>query len=461
MQAKPQNPVAAAPQRRTTTSHVVIVGGGFGGLAAAKELGRAGIDTTVVDRHNHHLFQPLLYQVATSALSATDVAEPTRKVLRDHKSVTVLLGEVTAIDTAARRLTLADGSALDYDMLILAPGAGHGYFGHDEWAGIAPGLKTLEDAQHIRARTLLAFEQAERTADPVEQRRLMTLAVVGGGPTGVELAGSLAELSRYTLARDFRNIHPETARIMLIEAGPQLLSGFSDKASRYARERLVRLGVEVLTDTAVKGMDTRTLTIGEETVPVGTVLWAAGVKASRLGAALGVETDRAGRVSVDPTLAVEGLSNVFAIGDVAKCLDEDGEPLPGLAQVAKQQGRHLGRSLASHLSKGTPLAPFRYHGRGNTAIVGRNAAVFEQGRFRVTGWLAWASWALIHVYLLVGFQNRMLVSLRWLWRYLTYESGARLITGRNGDGKAAAAPTPTAPKNPPAAAPAGKAPGPS
>ncbi len=411
-----------------TRPRIVVIGGGFAGIEVARELGRAGLPVTLVDRRNHHLFQPLLYQVATAALSAPDVAEPIRRIVRRHESVQVLLGEVVGVDPKVKTVSLAHGDTLSYDFLVLASGAGHSYFGNEKWARHAPGLKTLDDAMDIRARTLLAFELAERAADPAEQQRLITMAVVGGGPTGVELAGSLAELSRYTLARDFRNINPEAARIMLIEAGPRLLPGFSEQASRFAHARLERLGVQVLTETAVEDVGAERIRIDGQDVPVGVVLWAAGVAASRLAGELGAETDKAGRVLVDNTLAVRGLDNVFALGDVAHFKDDTGKPLPGLAQVAKQQGRHLGVGLARHVTKGDPLRPFRYRGRGNTAIVGRNAAIFEQGRHSFRGWFAWLAWAIIHVYLLVGFENRMLVSMQWFWRYLTYERGARLVT---------------------------------
>jgi NADH dehydrogenase len=411
-----------------STGGVVIVGGGFAGLEVAKELGDAGIGATVVDRQNHHVFQPLLYQVATAALSAADIAEPIRKVLRGRESIQVLLRDVTGIDRDAHAVTLADGGRIPYRYLVLAAGATHGYFGHDEWAAFAPGLKTLADARSIRTKVLRAFEEAERTVDPREQQRLMTIAVVGGGPTGVELAGSLAELSRHTLAEDFRNVQPETARILLIEAGPRILSGFAPDISRYAEKRLRKLGVEVLTETAVEDMGEDWVRIAGRREPVGATLWAAGVAASPLARQLGAETDRAGRVVVDRTLEVPGMPGVFVLGDLAHCPGPDGKPLPGLAQVAKQQGRHLGRSLARHIRSGAPLEPFHYRGRGNTAIVGRNAAVFEQGRFKVKGWFAWMAWAIIHVYLLVGFQHRLQVSLQWLWRYLTYERGARLVS---------------------------------
>lgn len=422
---------ARAHRRRPPDPGVVIVGAGFAGLEVAKELGRAGIGVTVIDRENHHLFQPLLYQVATAGLSAADIAEPIRKVLRGHDSVQVLLGEVAGIDPAARRIRLADGSGLPYDLLVLAAGAVDSHFGHDEWKPHLLGLKSLADAQAIRSRVLLAFERAERSRDPVEQQRLMTIAIVGGGPTGVELAGSLAELCRHTLADDFRTIAPEHARILLIEAGPRLLAGFSPQASRYAEKRLRRLGVEVLTDAAVEEVRAGSIRISGSDVAVGHTLWAAGVAASPLAGMLGTETDKAGRVLVERTLAVPGLQGVYALGDLAHCPGPDGKPVPGLAQVARQQGRHLGRGLARHIRDGAPLEPFRYRGRGNTAIVGRNAAVFEQGRLAVRGWFAWFAWVVIHVYLPVGFQNRIRVSVEWFWRYLTYERGARLVTEKD------------------------------
>jgi NADH dehydrogenase len=414
---------AEAPRR------VVVIGAGFAGLEVARGLGKAGIGTTVIDRHNHHLFQPLLYQVATAALSAADIAEPVRRILRRCPSVQVLFGEVTAINPAARTVQLSCGQTIPYDHLVVASGAGQSYFGHDEWSQWAPGLKTIEDARAIRSQVLLAFERAERATDPAEQQRLTTIAIIGGGPTGVELAGSIAELSRYALARDFRNISPEAAQIVLVEAGPRLLGGFSEDLSAYARDRLERLGVRVRTSEAVEHVGPTKITVAGQDVPVGLVIWAAGVSASPLGRQLGVETDRAGRVPVEPTLQVRGLDRVYALGDLATQTGEDGNPLPGLAQVAKQQGTHLGKTLAAHLATGEALTPFRYKSRGNTAIVGRHAAVFEYGRFKIKGWLAWLAWAVIHVYLLVGFQHRFLVSMQWLWRYLTYERGARIIAG--------------------------------
>lgn len=415
-------------QTDTSTAEIVILGAGFAGLEVAKAMGKAGIPTIIVDRHNHHLFQPLLYQVATAALSATDVAEPVRKILRRQKSVQVLFGEVERIDTTAHQVHMTCGHCVGYRHLIVATGASHGYFGHDEWAQWAPGLKTIEDARHIRSQLLLTFERAERATDALERQRLLKVAIIGGGPTGVELAGAIAELSRYTLARDFRRIDPKATEIALIEAGPKLLSGFSDDISAYAKARLERLGVHVRTGERVEDVTATAISIGGQSVPVGMVIWAAGVSASPLAKQLG-ETDRAGRIPIDETLAVTGQDNIFALGDVAVCMDETGKPLPGLAQVAKQQGIHLGRSLAAYIQQKEPLRPFRYNSRGNTAIVGRHAAVYEWEGFKIKGWFAWVAWAVIHVYLLVGFQHRFLVSMQWLWRYLTYDRGARLIAG--------------------------------
>ncbi|AZQ66704.1 NAD(P)/FAD-dependent oxidoreductase [Silicimonas algicola] len=431
-----------AASTATLRSEVVVIGAGFAGLEVARELGKAGIETTVVDRHNHHLFQPLLYQVATAALSATDVAEPIRKILRRYKPVKVLFGEVSEIDTDARVVRMTCGLVVRFRFLVLASGAGHGYFGHDEWAQWAPGLKTIEDARHIRSQLLLTFERAERTSDDAERQRLLSIAIIGGGPTGVELAGAIAELSRYTLARDFRSISPESTRISLLEAGPRLLSGFSEDMSAYAKARLERLGVHVRTGEAVQDVGPVSFRIAGQAEPVGLVIWAAGVAASPLARQLG-DTDRSGRIPVDGTLAVPGRQDAFALGDVAVFTGEDGKVLPGLAQVAKQQGIHLGRALSDHIKTGAPLAPFRYRSRGNTAIVGRHAAVFERGRFKIKGWFAWLAWAVIHVYLLVGFQHRFLVSMQWLWRYLTYDRGARLIAGDYAEvDNPAAAPTP-------------------
>jgi NADH:ubiquinone reductase (H+-translocating) len=412
---------------RSLIPRIVVVGGGFAGLEVAKALGKAEIGVTIIDRHNHHLFQPLLYQVATAALSAPDIAEPIRKVLGRYPSVQVLFGDVAEIGTEARTLVLADGTAVPYDLLVLATGSQPFYFGQESWARVCPGLKTIEDARTIRSRLLLSFEHAERTTDPVEQSRLMTIAIIGGGPTGVELAGSIAELSRYTLARDFRNIRPEKTRIILVEAGNRLLAGFAPELSDYARMRLESLGVEIALGNRVEAVEAHRITVGGQVIPVALTLWAAGVAASPLAAQLGVELDRGGRVKVEADLQVVAHPDIFALGDIALFLDENGRPLPGLAQVAKQQGEHLGKALARRIDSGERLPAFVFGNRGNTAIVGRHAAVFEAGRLKLKGWFAWSAWALIHVYLLVGFQHRVQVSIQWLWRYLTYERGARLI----------------------------------
>lgn len=406
---------------------VVIVGAGFAGLEVARKLGEAGIRTTILDRQNHHLFQPLLYQVATAALSPADVAEPIRKILRRHASVEVLLGDVTGIDLAGRAVVLGTGRRLAFSHLVLATGATHSYFGNDQWAAFAPGLKTIQDARKIRSRLLLAFEMAEITCDPREQGRLMTTAIIGAGPTGVEMAGSIAELTRQTLKRDFRNIRASDARTMLIEAGPRPLTAFDPGLSDYTATRLRRLGVELVLGGMVEDIREGCVTVAGTDIPVGTVIWSAGVKASPAGGWLGVGTDRAGRVAVNPDLSVPGLDEIYVLGDLSALDGEDGAGLPGLAQVAKQQGQHLGAGLVRKIRSGEAIAPFRFSNRGNVAVVGRNVAVFEYGRWKLTGRLAWTLWAFVHVYLLVGFQHRVLVSIQWLWRYANFESGARLI----------------------------------
>jgi NADH dehydrogenase len=406
---------------------IVVVGAGFAGIEVARALGRAGLPVTIIDRQNHHLFQPLLYQVATAALSPADIAEPIRKMLGRYASVEVVLGAVTDIDIKARLVGLAGGTSIPFDILVLASGATHAYFGHEEWSEFAPGLKTIEDARQIRSRLLLTFEKAEMATTAAEQKRLMTIAVIGGGPTGVELAGSIAELARYTLARDFHRIRAETATVLLLEAGPRILAAFPDALAAYATEKLRGLGVTVRTGCAVERIDESSISAGGETIGVGVAIWAAGVAASGLGRRLGVPTDRAGRVAVDRMLSVPGLDGIYVLGDLALTPDKTGKPLPGLAQVAKQEGVYLGRALANRILHGTNPEPFTFHNRGNTAIIGRHAAVFDFGWWRLKGWFAWSFWALIHVYLLVGFQHRLLVAIQWLWRYLTYERGARLI----------------------------------
>ena len=414
------------PER--SSDPVVVVGAGFAGLEAAKELGRAGIRTILIERTNHHLFQPLLYQVATAALSATDVAEPVRRVVRRYRSVEVVYGEVTGIDTDARTVGLADGRRIAYARLLLATGSQPWYFGHNDWAPHAQGLKTVEDARAIRSRLLLCFEQAEQTDDPAERQRLMTFVVVGGGPTGVELAGSIAELSRYTLSRDFRHIAPDQARVILAEAAPRLLGAFDERLADYAMGRLERLGVQVRLGESVESIDAEAVTLGEEAIPAGMTLWAAGVRSSDTGRLLGALLDKSGRIVVAPDLSVAGMAGVYAMGDLGRLDGEDGEPLPGLAQVAKQQGRHLGRHLARQLKDGSAIPPFRYRSRGNAAIIGRHAAVYELGSWKVRGFAAWLAWAVAHVYLLVGFENRLSVSMKWILRYLSYERGSRLIS---------------------------------
>jgi NADH dehydrogenase len=410
---------------------IAILGGGFGGLACAQALGRGlagtGHRAVLVDRRNYHLFQPLLYQVATAALSPGDIAAPLRHVLARYPNVEVRLGEVTGIDLAGRRLLTADGPAVDFDILVLAAGAAYSWFGHDDWAALAPGLKTLSDARSIRARLLAAFERAEAEPDPVRQQRLMTSVIVGGGPTGVELAGAMAELARWTLRHDFRRIDPRQAQVVLVEAGPRLLAGFPEDLSRYAVRALGRLGVTVRTGQGVTAIDAEGVELGGGRIEAATVLWAAGVAASPAVRWLGVQTDRAGRVAVEPDLSVAGLQGVYAIGDVTSLAGPGGRPLPGLAQVAQQQGLHLGRGLARRLRDGSPLAPFRFRNRGDTAVIGRHAAVFNFGWARFTGRAAWLLWGLVHIYLLVGFGARILVSTQWIWSYLTRERGARLI----------------------------------
>ena len=411
----------------TSAPHVVVVGAGFAGIEVARGLGAAGVHVTLIDRQNHHLFQPLLYQVATAALSPADIAEPIRKMVRRYPAVGVVLDEAVGIDTKARNVTLASGTSISYDALVLATGATHSYFGHDDWEHDAPGLKTIEDARTIRSRLLIAFEKAEREGDEAERRRLMTIAVIGGGPTGVELAGSIAELARYTLSKDFRTIHPESATVLLLEAGPRLLAAFPDGLADYAERKLARLGVTVRTNAPVENVSATEIRASGENIPVGFAIWAAGVRASNMGRLLGIPTDRAGRIAVNPDLSVPGLDNVYVLGDLALCTGSDGKPLPGLAQVAKQQGVYLGRVLARKIGTGAAAPAFHFHNRGNTAIIGRHAAVFDFGWWRMKGWLAWSFWALIHVYLLVGFEHRTLVAIQWLWRYLTYERGSRLI----------------------------------
>ena len=410
---------------------VVIVGGGFGGLTTARGLGNAkDIEVTLIDRRNHHLFQPLLYQVATAVIAPGEIAEPIRAILRRDRNVRVLMGEVEGIDVGGRAAILRDGTRIPYDTLVLATGATHSYFGHPEWERYAPGLKTLDDARRIRARVLLAFEAAEREDDPAARERLLTFAVIGG-PTGVEMAGAIAGLAHHALSQDFRRIDPKRARILLIEAAPRILGTFSEDLSAYSRQALERLGVTVLTDHAVEDVSEAGITVQGRLIPAATVVWGAGVRASPAGAWLGVETTRQGHVPVGPDLAVIGRPGVYALGDLAQAKAEDGTPLPGLAQVADQQGRYLGRALRDRILHGRAPQPFRFRSRGNLAIIGRNAGVVQWDHVKLKGFLAWLVWGVAHVYLLVGFHNRLVVTLRWLWAYVSFQRGARLISERD------------------------------
>jgi len=407
--------------------HVVILGGGFAGLACARALRGAPVRITLVDRSNHHLFQPLLYQVATAALSPADIAMPIRSILRRQQNAEVWMGEVKKIDVARREVELRDGS-LSYDYLVVATGATHAYFGHDEWAPHAPGLKTIDDAVEIRRRFLLAFEAAEREADPEARRRLLTFAIVGAGPTGVELAGAMAEIAREVMPRDFRSIDTTTTRIILLEGGPRVLPAYTPSLSEKARRQLENLGVEVRTGAQVTKIEKGTVWIGSEAIAAGNVFWAAGVAASPLGAQLGAPLDRAGRVLVDPDLSLPGHPEVFVAGDLASVM-QDGKPVPGVAPAALQMGRHVAQNIRADLG-GRPRDQFRYLDKGNLATIGRAAAVAEITKLRLSGLPAWLVWVFVHILYLVGFRNRLLVMVQWAWAYLTYQRGIRLITGQ-------------------------------
>ena len=405
----------------------MIVGGGFGGLYAARALRHVPVQVTLLDRRNHHLFQPLLYQVAMAALSPGDIASPIRWILRHQKNVEVLMAEVQRVDAARRTLVLRDGDEMSYDYLILATGATHAYFGHDEWRGTAPGLKTLEDALEIRRRVLLAYEHAEREPDPKKRAALLTFVVIGGGPTGVELAGALAEISRQSLARDFRHFNPGSARIVLVEAGPAVLATFPESLRDAARRDLERLGVEVRTGAPVTGVRDAHVEIGKDGIDAATILWAAGVAASTLGATLGARTDRAGRVIVQPDLTIAGHPEVFVIGDLAVIAGPDGKPLPGVAQVAIQSGRHAARMIERAIEH-QPYRPFVYKNLGNMATIGRASAVADLGRLRLKGLIGWLAWLFVHIMNLIGFRNRIVVLVQWAWAYFTYQRAIRLIT---------------------------------
>ena len=409
---------------------VVIVGAGFGGLSAAKALAGTDFDVTVVDQHNYHLFQPLLYQVATAGLSPADIASPIRGILATAQNINVVLGKVSGVDTGQREV-IAEGRRIPFDHLVLATGAQHAYFGHGEWAAHAPGLKTIDDATYIRRRILLAFEKAETETDPAERARHLNFVIVGGGPTGVEMAGAIAELANRALAKDFRSIDPRSARILLVEAAPRLLTPFDPPLSEAARISLEQLGVTVRLGTAVTALDAQGVSIGTERVEAATVIWAAGVMASPAGQWLGAETDRAGRVKVAPDLSVPGHPDIFVIGDTAALDDANGDPLPGVAPVAKQQGQYVAALLVAR-QKGGTVAPFRYRDFGSLATIGRKRAIIQIGRFKLKGFIAWVMWCFAHIYYLIGFRNRFVVAISWLWNYITFQRATRLITGMSG-----------------------------
>ena len=416
---------------------VVIVGAGFGGLNAAQIVARAPVQVTVIDRKNFHTFQPLLYQVATAGLSPGEIAAPIRSILRSHKNVEVLMGEVTGFNLERRTVETPDAE-IPYDYLIVAAGATHSYFGHDDWEPFAPGLKTIEDALEIRRRVLLAFELAERQAAAGETEAPLNFVVVGGGPTGVELAGTLAEISRYALAHDFRSIDPARTHIVLVEAGPRVLPAYAEDLSRSAEEQLRGLGVEVRTSTMVTQVEAGAVHLGETRLSATVVLWAAGVAASPLGKKLGASVDRAGRVPVQADLSLPGHPEVFVIGDLAAAKDETGKPLPGVAPVALQQGKYVAKVIRHEVERTdryrisgseAPRPRFHYWDKGSLATIGRAAAVAQFGKIHISGYLAWLSWLFVHIFFLIGFRNRLLVFIQWAWSYVTYERGARLITG--------------------------------
>jgi NADH dehydrogenase len=416
------------PRRR-----VVIIGGGFGGLSAARAMRRSPVDITIVDRRNHHLFQPLLYQVAGAALSPGDIAEPIRSLLADQANVRVLLGEVQRIDLAEKRLHLSRGGTLDYDVLVIAAGMTNSWFGNSTWERAAPGLKTLDDALEIRRRILLAYERAEWTEDPDERARLLTFVVVGAGPTGVELAGTLREIASNTLRRDFRRIHPEQARVVLVEGGDRVLPSFADRLSKTALKHLESVGVEVQLNQRVTDVTGSGVQLGDQRIDASTVLWAAGVAAAPVAGTLGAAVDRMGRLHVEPDLSIPGQRDVFVIGDIAHFAHGRDEPLPGVAQVAMQMGKHVARNLKADL-RGKERRPFKYLDLGSMATIGRRRAVADLFGLRFGGLLAWLAWLFVHLMALVGFRNRFVVLAQWAWNYLTFERNSRLIRGSDGEG---------------------------
>ena len=421
--------ISFASRSNAVLPRVVIVGAGFGGLWTAKTLANAPVEVIVIDRENYHLFQPLLYQVATAGLSPADVAAPIRGIIGAYQNTTVMLGEVVGVDIAKRAVLIGGGRRVPYDYLVLATGARHAYFGHDDWEVFAPGLKRIEDATEIRRRILIAFERAENETDADERQCLMSLLIVGGGPTGVELAGAIAELTRRALAKDFRNIDPRGTRILLVEAGPRLLPSFPQDLSDDALRRLERLGVEIRLGAPVTAVDASGVTTGVTHIEARTVIWAAGVAASPAGQWIGAKCDHAGRIEVEPDLSVRGHPEVFAIGDTALALNAAGKPLPGVAPVAKQQGRYVGRIIQLRVRRAARAEPFRYRNYGNLATIGRKAAVIDFSWIHLRGFVAWVVWTVAHIYFLIGFRNRIIVALNWLWAYFTFQRGARLITG--------------------------------
>jgi NADH:ubiquinone reductase (H+-translocating) len=422
-----RDPTMVAGRRR-----VVIVGAGFGGLTAAKLLAKSGLPITLIDRHNYHLFQPLLYQVATAALSPADIASPIRSIVSRNRNVNVILANVSGVDLDHREV-IAENRRIGFDALIIATGAQHAYFGHDEWARFAPGLKTIDDATYLRRRILLAFEKAETETDHDERRRLLNFIIVGGGPTGVEMAGAIAELAKRALASDFRAIDPREARVILIEAGPRVLTPFDLSLSEAAKKLLEKLGVEVRLGRGVTAADCIGVSLGDERLEARTIMWAAGVVASPAGQWLGAKTDRAGRVLVEPDLSVPGYPDVFVIGDAAYALGPDAKPMPGVAPVAKQQGAYVAAVIKARAGGQTrPLPPFRYRDFGSLATIGRKRAVAQIGHFKLNGFLAWLLWCAAHIYFLIGFRNRAVVAMNWAWNYITFQRGTRLITGLSG-----------------------------
>jgi NADH dehydrogenase len=416
---------------RGKTPRVVIVGGGFGGLSAARALKRADVRVTLVDRRNHHVFQPLLYQVATAALSPADISAPIRGVLRKQRNAEVVLGEVASVAPDAKEVRLTDGTALPYDFLVVATGATHAYFGHPEWEDAAPGLKSIEDATEIRRRFLLAFEAAEREPDPAVRRALLTFVVIGAGATGVEMAGAMAEIARHSLVRDFRRIDPTSARIILLEGGSRVLAAYDPELSDAAKRMLEEIGVEVQLNSIVTDVRADRVCVGEREIPTRNVVWAAGVKASELGASLGAELDRAGRVKVRPDLSVPGRPEVFVVGDLVSLADDRGQQLPGVAPAANQMGQHAAEMILRAV-RGVKTMPFRYVDKGSLATIGRRKAIMHAAGFRLAGGLAWLAWLLLHVFFLIGFRSRVVVMIQWAWSYLTWQRGARLITGELG-----------------------------